>query len=1052
MQSRSRILRMQLLKYKIIFFYAVLSLSSLFTSECYSQIKHLDWKPENEITFFTYPELSFSIQGIAQDKYGYLWLGSTDGLYRFDGVSYKRFTHSDTDSNSIAENSCRIEGIDSRGMLWIFSLNSFSIFNTGDFKSVNHVISDSFFGKDVTGMLEDNLGNVWFCSFGKKNLTRFEPAKNKFISFEVPDSLYNDNRVFGLTLNRDGKIYLAVDNGVLVFNPSKEIYEKHIPNLLQDHLSNDPKRGITYCIISDRSGNIWCGQWGANGDMYIGKYNREKEVIPYSLFNFPHRNTVINSICEKSDSELWIGANTSGLFVYNKNRNQCRECAHVADDASSFPYDPSFPTDNILTDRAGNTWYQLNNKLVKADAGDRQVRRYDLSKLFNVPVDKKDFSITSACNSLMHDKIFITTWGGEGFYEVDLKNKLLRTVEVYGSADHSLKVILKMMRDSKGNYRVYNINELLTYNETDGNFAKLPIHPPMPGYYGFCFNGMMEDSRGHLLLGTFRDGLYDVNPYDASYVHYPKSFYNTSYSLPDFLQPCFEDDNGNVWMNSFDGTYLFHLSDKSFTRISYRSGDKSYNDGRDLLKDKEGNIWRTTAFGGFQKFNRAKEVFEVVKANINTSDFKLDEMVEDNRGFIWMNDEHTIYRFDPRCNSFLNPSQSMKTKMGERFAGFDRDNGILYTSSGNTLFTINTNTFDGNLRVPDILFNGIKVMNRDISFGKNINDIKEITLTYENNFVSFEFAALNYSHSENNSYAYKLDGVDKDWVMNGNKNTASYSNLAPGSYVFRVKGSNNTGLWNETGRSMTVIVLPPWWETWWFLLLMAIAVAMTVWLMVREYTLRKLRLQKTELEKQQAVENVRSKISRDMHDEIGSSLTKISLLSETLKSKVKETASDEIISKITSSSRGVIGNMNEIIWATNPQHDNMASMISYFRDYIAQFFNDTPVKCEINFPESVPDAVVNPEVRRNLFLVLKESLNNILKHANASAAVVEMILSEKELLMTIKDNGKGFVEQQNKKFSNGLKNMKKRMEDVGGSFEIISVVGKGTESRIKIQT
>ncbi len=239
---------------------------------------------------------------------------------------------------------------------------------------------------------------------------------------------------------------------------------------------------------------------------------------------------------------------------------------------------------------------------------------------------------------------------------------------------------------------------------------------------------------------------------------------------------------------------------------------------------------------------------------------------------------------------------------------------------------------------------------------------------------------------------------------------------------------------------------PAWWQTWWFKLFYVAWILCLVFFSTRYYFRQQLIKQRQEFEKMQAIENVRTKISRDIHDEIGAGLTKISLMSQRLKMNMenKKDTDPSMLQKITESSKEIINNLGEIIWTVNPAHDNLASLLSYLRNYTAHFFEDSNIHYIIDFPEEIPQVLIHPDFKRNLFLVIKESLNNVLKHAAATEVKVRFQCNGHQYLFKIADNGKGMQNINGRDFGNGFANMKSRMEAVNGKFEIASEVNNGT--------
>lgn len=308
-----------------------------------------------------------------------------------------------------------------------------------------------------------------------------------------------------------------------------------------------------------------------------------------------------------------------------------------------------------------------------------------------------------------------------------------------------------------------------------------------------------------------------------------------------------------------------------------------------------------------------------------------------------------------------------------------------------------------------------------------------------------------------------MEGIDKDWVYCNYERDAPYTHLPPGHYVFKVKAQSPDGVWNNTPTLLAIIISPPFWQTWWFYLADALAAITLVFFTVRVYTERKLGLQrielahqKIEIEKLHAVSKERMRIASDMHDDIGAGLTSIRLLSEVANMKAgKDSPIKSEIEKIVKSAGSFSDNLREIIWTMNTRYDKLEDFIIYVRSYAVEFFDDSPIKFLFNSPVSIPEITMPGELRRNLFLCIKEALHNIVKHAYATEASLTFNVVENPdrtgqvmLYTEIRDNGKGINTNQINKFGNGLNTMKERLNRLGSYLEI--EVNNGTKLVFKI--
>ena len=290
-----------------------------------------------------------------------------------------------------------------------------------------------------------------------------------------------------------------------------------------------------------------------------------------------------------------------------------------------------------------------------------------------------------------------------------------------------------------------------------------------------------------------------------------------------------------------------------------------------------------------------------------------------------------------------------------------------------------------------------------------------------------------------------MEGFEDDWIYGGTRREVRYTHLDPGEYVFRLKASNNDGVWNEQPLSVRINIVPPFWKTSWFIGGSFLAALALIAGSARYIFVRKLRRTVGRLEQEQALQRERARISKDMHDDVGASLTRISLLSEVAK---REVASPErvqsSIEKISDLAREVVTNLDEIVWAVNPKNDTLDSLASYITEYASMFFESAPVHCRFDVPEKIPSHHLTAEIRYNIFNAAKEALTNILKHSRATEVHLAFRLQNSSFELLIEDNGAGFSPDKVPRFSNGLTNMRQRMTDINGTLSLSSKPGEGT--------
>ncbi|MGH7453039.1 MAG: sensor histidine kinase, partial [bacterium] len=527
-----------------------------------------------------------------------------------------------------------------------------------------------------------------------------------------------------------------------------------------------------------------------------------------------------------------------------------------------------------------------------------------------------------------------------------------------------------------------------------------------------------EDRAGRLWVGTFK-GLELFEAESETFVHYRHEPNNPNSLGNSYIKTIFEDRDGKLWIGTTDGLNKFDPATKTFTRYHEKDGlPNTFIYG--ILGDDHGNLWLSTN-RGLSKFNPA------------TGKFRNYDLKDGLQSY-----------------EFNTGAYHRSKRTGEMFFGGINGVNIFHPDS----------VRDSDYLAP-IILTDFKKFDLPVKLAEEISENEEVKLAYEEDVFSFEFASLDFTHPEKNQYAYKLEGFDQDWVYCGTRRFARYTNLDPGAYTFRVKGTNHDGVWNEQGTSIKITIVPPFWMTWWFRALAGIFVLSVVAGTVSYVSTFRTRKKLEEYERQQALENERKRISKDMHDELGANLTKIAILSDLAQKDFAEPGKlQPQLQKISEIARITIDNMSEIIWAINPQHNTLDGLAAYLRKYAANYLEMTPVRYRLDFPETVPGHPLSAEFRRHIFMVVKEALHNVVKHAQATELEMKLGAFDHTLEIAIQDNGKGFCTEtlSGTKVANGVEpvsgcgngmpNMAKRIAEVGGRLDIQSRPQHGTTIKI----
>ena len=321
----------------------------------------------------------------------------------------------------------------------------------------------------------------------------------------------------------------------------------------------------------------------------------------------------------------------------------------------------------------------------------------------------------------------------------------------------------------------------------------------------------------------------------------------------------------------------------------------------------------------------------------------------------------------------------------------------------------------------------------------------ELRIPSNYTWLQIDFTALSFLAPSNVHFEYQLRGINDRWTDGDPDRRATYPRLPPGDYQFVVRASNSNGVWNEAGTSIAFTITPALWQRWWFMPAAVLVFSALVATLARYVSLRRIRARLRLLEHQTAVARERSRIARDLHDDLGARLTNIIMLTErSLRESNHVNSSGDLVRHVATGVRQAIKSLDETVWAVNPRNDTLPHMINYIGQSSVEYLRTANIRCRVRLLANSPEREVSAEIRHNVLLVVKEALNNIVRHAQATEVVIAVSIEQKMLRLTIEDNGRGFSAVSDDAFADGLRNMRERMNDIDGKCEIASETGAGT--------
>ena len=485
-----------------------------------------------------------------------------------------------------------------------------------------------------------------------------------------------------------------------------------------------------------------------------------------------------------------------------------------------------------------------------------------------------------------------------------------------------------------------------------------------------------------------------------------------------------------------------------------------------LYVDRDGVLWVGTFGNGLVRFEAGKWSYYTTREGLGSN--AIGYTIEDDFGYLWIGSNSGLMRVTKKalhdvahgltntlaCRVY-GKADGMPTEectQGSQPAASKTSDGKLWFPSIRGLVSVDPAQLKPNAYPPPVVIESVSVGDRlRVSNDLHARASSVLVVPPGQSRVEIGYTSLNLAAAERSQFRYRLVGFDTDWNNVGSSRVALYGKLAPGQYRFEVTVCNEDGLWNENARTLEIVVEPPFWRTWWFLSAsIAMFLAAVVAVVHRASTL-KLQRQVERLRHQEALEKDRKRIARDLHDQLGATLTQVSLLGELVESD--KHLPDEVEAhgrQISQAARETTGVLDEIVWAVNPSNDTLDGLITYICKYAQDYLAIAGIRYRVEAPTVLPAHPISPEVRHNLFLATKEAVTNVVRHAGASELRLRFRLEPRQLTIEIEDNGRGIANAEEPTTRSGLKNMRRRLEEVGGSFNIQAVPNGGTLVRLVV--
>ena len=786
-----------------------------------------------------------SVQVIFQDKQGFLWFGTADGLNRYDGIAFKVYRQHPDNMSTISDNYITAIIEDDEGVLWIGTRSGLNKFDrkAEKFQRIYHQANsqNSLSNNHITSIIKDIAGMFWVGT--PKGLNRLDPktldVQRYYHSADQINSL-SDDHITALYQDSQHNLWVGTANGGLnsasLTKDDKQFnhfgHKAEDPNSLSDnHIST---------LYQDAQGSLWVGTV-KNGLNRFNAQSGDFSRFTHSASNIKGiSHNHVSAIYEDKYQQLWIGTYGGGLNLLDANRKKFTHFQQNSTDSYSLSDDEIF---SIFEDNSGTVWLGTFAKgLNKYNSDSAQ---FNHVRHIQADPDSLSHSIVSSFYQDENDALWVGTYGGGISKQAKNSNKFqyLRH-DPANSNSLSHDMVMSVYQDTKGMmwFATHGggLNEYDPATETFQHFRHDTEQKTSISHNNIL--SINEDDEGSLWIGTWGGGLdrYDENTgYFEHFSHQPTNENSLSNNN---VWTIFKDSEGVLWLGTEDGLNKFDPKSKTFTRFKNNPANKntlSHNLVLSIYQDSQGIFWLGTYGGGLNKFDQKTGKFTQYSEKDGLVNDGLYGILPDKQGYLWLSSNKGITKFDPRT------AISKNYNINDGLQSTEFNSNAYYRNKSGEMFFGGTNGFNrfipedirDNTLLPSIVFTDLLLFNNSVPIENSalvnqggasqsdekkltlpgsINELTELTLSYKEKFISFEFAALHYTSPMDNKYAYKLEGWDGDWITTDAKNRrATYTNIPAGEYVFSVKGSNNGGYWNPQAKSLKVIILPPPWETWW---------------------------------------------------------------------------------------------------------------------------------------------------------------------------------------------------------------------------------------------
>jgi signal transduction histidine kinase/ligand-binding sensor domain-containing protein len=949
------------------------------------------------------------VTAVVQTRDGYLWAGTYNGLARFDGVHFTVFDDNNTPELRSSRVTSLFEAGD--GTLWIGTESGdVSKCKDGHFTAVP--MSANWSGGKIYAITADDADDVWLLNDAGE-LARVRDGT----VLSPPSGVVA--KVVSLARGKDGTIWVEREGVVSALKNGR---------LNAELSTNDYVQGI----CAAQGGGFWVACNGGIRKWKDGGWTVDLGAAPWGW-------AIVANLAETSAGVLAGGTTSDGLWLFFTN--QTNTPALHLDHINGLPSDWVI---SLWEDREKNLWCGTG-------AGLALIRPSNL-EIVSPPDKWKSRPVLSVLPA-PDGALWIGTEGA-GLYR--LQNGVWTNFDSPQGIRNPY--VWSLAADGAGKIWAGTWGGGL-FAQKDEAFDFAPglenVRPPMPALL-FLSDG--------LWIGTTAGPLRYQNGRLERFSEVAGEPFGDVRAIA-------QDKSGALWFGTAGGGLVLR-ENGNFRR--FKKSDGLSSDFIECLHFAEdGALWIGTYGSGLSRFKNGK--FSAVNREQGLPNGVIGHIESDGAGFFWMSSYGGILRAKEadlnRCADgklaeapFLTYGindglPTLECSEGLQPAGGKTADGRLWFPTAKGLVAVDPAGVKMNPQPPPVHIEEMRVDDKKFAEG---NAGGPLRIPPGRHRIEFEYNGLSFIAPEKVRFKCRLNGFEPEWANVGAKRVTTYNYIPPGNYSFQVNACNNDGVWNESGASLKFEVLPYFWQTGWFRFLGVLATALAaggaVWFETRRRMRRRLEL----AERQRDVERERSRIARDIHDDLGAQLTRITMMSESARGDLANSGRVAAgLEKIYDTARELTRSMDEIVWAVSPRHDTLEGLATYLEKFAQDWLAGVGIRCRLDLPLQFPEWHLTSEMRHNVFLAFKEALHNAVKHSGASEVLIRLTLKAESFDLAVEDNGRGFAAGEKARgvspaqgraaSGNGLENMRRRLMAIGGSCAIQSASGAGTKVIFSVQ-